>query len=95
MASEVGDNFPWMSEGLCVNMDAKLFDSRYEKSPRIRPLVDEICKHCPVRLICLARGAEDEWGVWGGIYWNGSGKPDKEKNAHKTDEDWEEIENAI
>ena len=99
MSSEaVGDNYPWMKDALCQGMsdgEDDFFYDKYERKPKIRPFVDEICNHCPVRKQCLLRGSEGEYGVWGGVFWDGNGRPDKERNKHKTPEDWERIRNGV
>ena len=95
METEVGDNYPWMKDGLCVGMPYDLFYENYERSPKLRPYVDQICQHCPVRRECRVAGSEGEWGQWGEIFWDGSGKPDRERNKHKTDQDWIRIEHDI
>lgn len=95
MAAEVGDNFAWMRDGSCVGMNPEWFSSEYEKYPKQRPHIDEICYHCPVQRECLAKGSDNEYGLWGGVFWDGTGKPDKDKNKHKTDKDWERIRNVV
>lgn len=57
--------------------------------------VDEGCLSCPVMAQCLQAGVENnEWGVWGAIFLV-SGKPDKNRNKHKTKEVWDEIKERI
>ena len=36
-------------------------------------------------------GYGGQHGLYGGVYFNGAGKPDKNKNSHKTDAVWSEI----
>jgi hypothetical protein len=54
-----------------------------------------MCLSCPVRKECLQAGVENnEWGVWGGVFLT-AGKPDQNKNSHKTPEVWEQIREGI
>lgn len=99
------DDFIWQDLALCENVaDADpddpitpaSFYERYESDPEVAAQVDEMCLSCPVMAACARAGQENgEYGVWGAIYWNGSGKPDKARNAHKTDETWAEIYRRI
>lgn len=94
------EDFTWKDLGLCKNSSIvrrpdgsvpdPFFDD-YESDPGTARQIDEMCLHCPVFAECVKAGAEGEWGVWGAIYWNGSGKPDKSRNAHKTQETWDRI----
>lgn len=90
------EDFEWGALGLCKNMpitsstDDVFFD-RYESDTQTAIATDQICLHCPVLASCFWAGQNGEYGVWGGVYWNGAGKPDKNKNSHKTDEVWDEI----
>lgn len=86
----------WQDLALCQGIEDNedLYDN-YESDPEIAKQVDEMCLVCPVMKQCAARGAEGEWGVWGGIYWNGAGKPDKARNLHKTPEVWARIAKKI
>lgn len=67
-------------------MPTNMFYEDYEADDNVARMVDEVCLSCPVMKQCLQRGMENnEWGVWGGIYLI-SGKPDKNRNMHKTKE---------
>lgn len=85
------DDFVWQDLALCDGMDPELFYSKYENNEEDARQTDEVCLHCPVMKECGLRGMQGETGVWGGIYWNGSGKPDEARNAHKTPEVWARI----
>lgn len=83
------EDFTWQKVALCQNVDTELFFDQYESSTEVAKQVDQMCFVCPVMKECLMQGMqENEHGVWGGIYFNGSGKPDKNRNKHKTDADW-------
>ena len=83
------DEFVWQDLALCANMDTNLFYDEYETNQVVRTQVDEICSRCPVQRECLLTGHGGEIGVWGGVYWNGNGKPDRARNEHKP-EGWRE-----
>src|SRR6187431_1381259 len=87
------EEFTWQNLGLCVGTDKPThFYEDYESDVEVALQVDQMCLSCPVMAACAKAGMENgETGVWGGIYWNGSGKPDKARNAHKTDAVWAEI----
>ncbi len=85
----------WQKFALCPETDPAWFFEDYEKDPEIAKQVDNLCLSCPVLKQCLEQGSQGQFGVWGAIYWNGSGKPDAAKNKHKTPEVWSEIENKI
>ena len=89
------EDFTWHDLSLCDGMDPELFFSKYESDEEVARQVDQICLHCPVMKECGLRGPQGEHGVWGGIYWNGSGKPDKNRNAHKTPEIWDAIRGRL
>lgn len=89
-------DFEWRDLSLCRNMQIEspaedAFFDAYESDPEAAKATDQMCLHCPVLKNCFFEGAGGQYGVWGGVYWNGAGKPDKNKNAHKTDEVWDEI----
>lgn len=90
------DDFEWRDLSLCRNIkitgpENDTFFDQYESDTEAAKAADEMCLHCPVISECFFAGSEGQYGVWGGVYWNGSGKPDKNKNSHKTDEVWDEI----
>lgn len=78
------EDFRWQDLALCAGMDTELFFDKYEKDSVLAKEVDELCEHCPVYEYCKEQGKDGpEWGVWGGVYWNGAGRPDENRNAHK------------
>lgn len=89
------EDFTWHSLSLCQNLDPELFYSKYESEEEVARQTDEICLHCPVMKQCGLQGPKGEHGVWGGIYWNGSGKPDKNRNSHKSPETWDRIKKRL
>lgn len=90
------ENFEWQDLSLCSGMATEFFYEKYESDVEFARAVDQVCLHCPVFKQCTLFGMENgEYGVWGGVYWNGAGKPDKNKNSHKTEEDWAEIGRRI
>lgn len=90
------DDFRWDDLALCKeypigSVEEDIFYDLYESDVESAKAADEICLSCPVIRQCFFAGADGEIGLWGGVYWNGSGQPDKNKNAHKTDETWAKI----
>lgn len=85
------EDFDWQDLGLCANMPTSYFYERYETDPESAKATDQVCLHCPVIKQCFFAGASGEHGVWGGMYWNGAGTPDKNRNSHKTQEVRDEI----
>ena len=86
------DDFEWQDLSLCQGMPTELFYDDYESDVETAKAVDEACLRCPVFSECfMYAGENNEYGTWAAVYWNGSGRPDKNKNAHKSDEDWDEI----
>ena len=89
------EELEWQDLALCENMPTNWFYDDYESDVQVANTVDEACLSCPVMAQCLQRGIENsEWGVWGSIYLT-SGKPDKNRNAHKTPDVWEQIRERI
>ena len=89
------ENFEWEDLGTCKGMSFADFYDKYESDSVHARQVDEMCLRCPVIAQCSMRGQDGEYGVWGGIYWNGAGSPDESKNAHKTEEVWDRIKKRI
>jgi len=89
------DEFKWQDLSLCANLPTEYFYDKYESDREIAKATDQACLTCPVISQCFFAGAQGESGVWGGVYWNGSGKPDKNKNSHKTDEVWDMIRRRV
>jgi hypothetical protein len=90
------EEFEWHHLAACQHMPPELFYDKYESEPEVAKAVDSACLGCPVIRDCFFAGSQNgEYGVWGGVYWNGSGKPDKNKNSHKTQEVWEAIERKV
>lgn len=89
------EDLDWTDLAICVGQDVKRFYEGYETNPRTAKLTDQMCLSCPVRKECLEAGVENsEWGVWGGIYLE-NGKPNDSKNAHKTQDIWDQIREGI
>lgn len=95
------DQFSWHNLALCRNTGefdplgeeerGDLFFDTYESDPISAKAVDAMCASCPVRSECGNFAEETrQWGVWGGVYWDGAGRPDLDRNSHKTLEDWKE-----
>lgn len=80
---------------LCAGGDTNEHYDTYESDDNVARMTDAKCLSCPVMAQCLQRGIDNsEWGCWGGIFLT-SGKPDKNRNAHKTKETWAEIRDRI
>lgn len=89
------DELEWQDFAVCVGQPVNLFYDDYESNQRTAKNVDQMCLSCPIRAICLASGVENnEWGVWGGVYLS-SGKPDENRNGHKTADIWQQIKEGI
>lgn len=93
------EDFTWEQLGTCRNLPTQQITARpgsvdimfdeYEADPIVATQVDQMCLSCPVAKQCLPAGlAGKHWGVWGGLYLE-NGKPNKARNAHKTDEVWD------
>jgi hypothetical protein len=90
------EDFTWHDLALCDGIeDPEIFFSKYEADEEVAKQADQVCLHCPVMKQCALMGQKGEYGQWGGIFWNGSGKPDKNRNSHKTPEVWAEIEKRL
>ena len=91
------DSFTWHDLALCKNLDnPDNFFEDYEKRESIAKAIDDMCLSCPVMQQCALYAQEaKESGVWGGVYWNGSGAPDKNRNSHKTEEVWNQIKTRL
>lgn len=85
----------WQNLALCQGMQTEWFYDLYEKDGEVARASDEACLRCPVKAQCFLAGQSGEYGVWGGVFWNGSGKPDKNKNSHKSDDTWTEIYEGV
>lgn len=89
------DELEWQDLALCAGMETNKFYDEYESNERVARMIDQACLSCPVLAQCLERGTENgEYGVWGGIYLT-SGKPDNNRNSHKTPDIWEAIRERI
>lgn len=89
------EDLEWHDLAICHNMPLSRFYEDYESNARRARLTDQICLSCPVRKQCLQAGIENnEWGVWGSIYLE-NGRISESKNAHKTQDIWDEIEDGI
>lgn len=81
------DRLEWKDLGLCGGMSTENFYSAYEESTTHAKAIDELCGRCIVQKVCQSVGkSKNEYGVWGGIYWNGKGEPDRRYNKHKDTE---------
>lgn len=90
------EEFEWHDLALCsgisiTNPKDDMFFDQYEASAEVAKAADQLCLHCPVMKQCFFEGSKGSYGLYGGVYWNGAGKPDRNKNSHKTQEQWDEI----
>lgn len=89
------EELEWQDFAICGQMDTNLFYDEYESDVNVAKMIDQACLSCPVMAQCMMSGIDNnEWGVWGGIYLV-SGKQDKNRNSHKTEEVWEEIRGRL
>lgn len=92
------ENFEWTDLAMCrqlpkdlIRGDEDIFFNKYESDAVVARQTDEFCLTCPVIKACAEHAeANDESGVWGGIYWN-KGKIDKTRNIHKSPQTKKEI----
>jgi len=71
------------------------FFEGYEKDKHLRQVTDDMCLSCPVMKQCLEFGLETKSsGVFGGVGLK-RGKVDKALNAHKSEETWDMLREAI
>jgi len=69
----------------------QFFDT-YESDTQTAKIIDAMCLSCLGQRFCLQEGkANGETGVWGGVFLT-NGKVDQGRNAHKTPEIWDAIE---
>lgn len=109
MVEDNDNDLRWWHLALCQGMNDRAktkpgeprkkyvdkFYEGYEDDEVFAKVIDSICEACPVRAMCLREGIENrEYGVWGGIYLT-NGKMDTARNAHKTDDQWEEIRRLL
>ncbi len=89
------DELEWYHLSVCQGMRTNWFYDDYEADALFATVMDSICLSCPVRALCLREGVENqEYGLWGGVYLN-NGKTDEARNAHKTEDIWEQIRGGI
>lgn len=90
----------WRKKAKCQGLDINLFFDKYEEDKELADTVDRtICLHCPVIKECFnyATQMEEPYlanGVFGGVFFV-DGEISKSRNAHKTQEVWEEILAAV
>lgn len=85
----------WRQQARCSGLDVNLFFEKYEESTEIAKAIDDICLQCPVMKECFNYATQMKepykaHGVFGGVYFT-DGEISKSRNAHKTQEVWEEI----
>lgn len=86
------EKFKWQDIALCKNMPLEWFFEQYESDPTHARIVDSMCMACPIRAECLQFGTTTQaFGVFGAVYlqW---GKPDKQRNKHKSQKLRKELE---
>jgi len=89
------NNVNWKDLAVCFSMETNYFYDTYESDGEMAKNIDQVCLSCPIMAQCALMGVENnEWGVWGGIYLT-SGKPDKNKNSHKTKDIWDAIRERL
>lgn len=89
------EDLEWQDLAVCKGVKTNKFYDDYESDVQTAFMIDDMCLSCPVMNACLSHGTDNsEWGVWGGIFLS-SGKPDENKNSHKTEQVWTEIKGRI
>ena len=90
-----GEEFTWKNLAVCNGMPTDMFFNEYESDENVARMVDEACLSCPVMKQCIDYAVNNsEWGVWGGVYLV-NGKPDTNRNSHKTEQTWSEVRSRI
>lgn len=85
----------WHDLALCKGMDREDFYDTYETEESVASVTDEVCLSCPVLKDCLRAGVDNgEYGVWGGVYLI-AGRPDPNRNSHKSKETWDKLRGRI
>jgi hypothetical protein len=85
----------WHQLAFCKGMELNLFYEIYEDDVEIAKAMDDVCLSCPVMKECLMDAYDNkDSGLRGAIYLN-NGKPDKMRNAHKTEETWKKIQEKL
>jgi hypothetical protein len=76
----------WKDFAYCKSIDPRYFDRFYQDTPKLRPIVDDLCLSCPVLKECgIAAVTNRESYVWAGTFFD-NGVPVPEMNDHKTEE---------
>lgn len=89
------NNFIWQDLAACKGLETNWFYDEYESDELHARNADQICYNCPVLQACALDAIEyKEEGLWGGVYWT-NGRVDKARNKHKTEEEWEWLEEQI
>lgn len=91
--SATDKTFDWIKDGACAEQPEP-FDL-YDKDPEMAKIADDLCIGCPVIRQCFVKGHSNEWGQWGGIYWDGQGRADAKANSHKTEEYLERVKSLV
>lgn len=63
----------WAGDALCAGYHSEMWYPPLFKEERTAPeaqyydLGKLICEHCPIQQECAERGADEEYGMWGGL----------------------------
>lgn len=62
-------NETWKRDAACAGMGPELFFPAPAGRPqaRVNAVAISICRDCPVRGECATYGADEEFGIWGGM----------------------------
>ena len=107
LADELGidpEEMSWEDWAACKGMGFHTFfdtPAKSEDEDEINPgyddvviarAVDDLCFNCPVQRACGIYGMQNKLeGVWGGMYLNARGRPDKTRNSHKSESQWKRL----
>lgn len=89
----VESGLKWMDEASCIG-NPEPFD-KYDQGGIFAEEADLLCLNCPVIKECFETGSKGQYGQWGGIYWNGNGKPDLRANEHKSSDFLDQVERKV
>lgn len=85
----------WWQLAFCNGMELSWFYEAYETDEELAKAMDEVCLSCPVFKGCMMDAVDNkDYGLRAAVYMD-NGKPDKQRNKHKTPEVWARIQQRL